>query len=83
MGHIFWSFDLILHFCGQMPFGTIIQNNFTISHPFGMNPLHFNGILCLILSSRKACFSHARCRITKKSVGLVGGLAGFVSLLDL
>ena len=40
MGHIFWSLDLILHFCGQMPFGTIIQNNFTISHSFGMNPLH-------------------------------------------
>ena len=40
MGHNFWSLDLILHFCGQMPFGTIIQNNFTISHPFGMNPLH-------------------------------------------
>ncbi len=42
-----------------------------------------NGILRLIVSSRKACFSHARCRITKKLVGLVGGLVGFVSLLDL
>ena len=52
MGHIFWSFDLILHFCGQMPFGTIIQNNFTISHPFGMNPLHLL-LACALEDTRR------------------------------
>ena len=39
-GAHFGSLDLILYFCGQMPFGTIIKDNFKISHPFGMNPLH-------------------------------------------
>ena len=39
-GAHFGSLDLILHFCGQMPFGIIIKDNFKISHPFGMNPLH-------------------------------------------